>query len=554
MNDIVRRRWVLVSLGLILVVAATMRVWGLAFGLPHTQARPDETHIIEAARTMLSGRLPHFYDYPWLYISALSVLYLGYYVWGAAAGTFHSLADMVASWPNYWAPFFLLSRVMAAAFGTATVLVVFRIGRRLWGDTAALLAALFMALAFIHARDSHFGTTDTALTFFIVLSVGLLIDAHRTGRQRQFVVAGIVGGLGAATKYNAVLLLAPIVASYVLHVAFSADRARAARDPRLFTYGVPYLLAFGVGIPFVVLDFRNFVLAMRELQSSMTVGDPRLNLENGWVHHLASSMRYGLGLPLLVAGLAGAGLLAVRTPGLAVLLLAFPVAYYSVAGGLRNLFFRYTIPIVPFLCLTAAYLVWQAGAWVASWSGGTRMRAAVSATATAVLAVLVIGPSALSVWRFDRIVSRTDSRVVVSDWFERYVPPGSSVLQSGSRYGLAQFHRRLGYKEWIWDGGSGIFRVGGRPAEGEPDWIVLQDSPLPSGTQDLVTRLLATKDYVLVTVFKAVSLRADLVYDRQDMFYVPFSGLEYVTRPGPNFTIYARRDATFNANRPANDR
>lgn len=550
MNDRARRRGVLVALGLIVFVAAVLRFWGLGFGLPHTQARPDETHIIEAARTMLSGKMPRFYDYPWLYISTVSVLYMGYFVWGAATGTFHSLADMVASWPIDWAPFFLISRALAATFGTATVLVVFRIGRRLWGDTAALLAALFMALAFIHARDSHFGTTDTALTFFIVASVGVLIDAHRSGSQWQFVVAGLLGGLGAATKYNAVLLLAPIVGSYGLHVMLADERLKAARDPRLFTYGIPYLLAFGVGIPFVVLDYQNFAIAMKELQSSMTGGDPRLHLDNGWIHHLVNSMRYGLGLPLLLAGLAGAMLLAVRTPGAAVLLLAFPVAYYSVAGGLRNLFFRYTIPIVPFLCLTAAYVVWQVARWVGSRAGTARQHQVVFVSAIALLGAVVIGPSALNLWRFDRIVSQTDNRVVVAEWFEQHVPAGSSVLQSGSRYGLAQFHRRLGYTEWVWDGGRRRFNVNGRPAEGQPDWIVVQESPLPSATQDQVTALL-TGDYVLVNTFKAVSLNDDLVYDRQDMFYVPFSGLQYVTRPGPNFTLYARRDVASHAQLPA---
>lgn len=495
---------------------------------------------------MLSGRMPQFYDYPWLYIGTLSVLYMGYFVWGAATGAFHSLADMMASWPTDWAPFFLISRAMAAAFGTATVLVVFRLGRRLWGDTAALLAALFMALAFIHARDSHFGTTDTALTFFIVASVGVLLDAHRSGSQRQFVVAGLLGGLGAATKYNALLLVAPIAASYGLHVMLADQRLKAARDPRLFTYGLPFLLAFGAGIPFVLFDYRNFATAMNELQGAMTGGDPHLHLANGWIHHVGTSLRYGLGLPLLGAGLAGALLLAVRTPGVAALLLGFPVAYYSVAGSLRNLFFRYTIPIVPFLCLTAAYIVWEAAVWLGTRRSVPLWPRVVTPAALVVLSAIVIGPSALNLWRFDRIISRTDNRVLVAEWFEQHVPAGSSVLQSGSRYGLAQFHRRLGYTEWVWNNRRRRFDVNDRPAEGRPDWIVVQESPLPSATQDQVTELLAG-DYVLVNTLKAVSLKGSRIYDRQDMFYVPFSGLQYVTRPGPNFTLYARRDVAFHA-------
>lgn len=537
----------MLGLLLILATAAAARFWGLGFGLPHTQARPDETHIIEAARTMLSGHLPRFYDYPWLYIALVSVLYVGYFVWGALTGSFHTLAEMVASWPAYWPPFFLLSRALAATFGTATVYVVFRLGRRLWGDTTALVAAAFLALTFIHARDSHFGTTDTALTFFIITSVSLLLDAHQRRSQRGFALAGIVGGLGAATKYNALLLLAPIVASYLLNLAETSDRAKAARDPRLFTYGLPFLAAFGIGIPFVILDFPNFMAAMRELQSSMAGGDPRLGLQNGWVHHFVYSLRYGLGAPLLAASLIGFVWLTVRTPSVGLLLLAFPAAYYGVAGSMRNLFFRYTIPMVPFMCLAAAWLVVRMATWLASRAGDGR-GSLIQATATVGLAAVAIGPSAVETWRFDRIVSREDNRVVVSKWFSEHVPAGSSVLQSGSRYGLAQFERRMNYQEWVWDGAGLIFRVNRRPASGEPDWIVLQDSPLPSSTQDQVTQLLAG-DYVLVTTFKALSLRDDLVYDRMDMFFVPFSGLQYVTRPGPNFAVYARRSVAFDVDR-----
>src|SRR5262245_35519748 len=113
---------VTIALLAIVMAGAVARFWGLAFGLPHTQARPDETFVIETARDLLSGHVTHwFYDYPWLYMWMLSVLYVGYFLWGAAQGTFHSLADMVASWPTHWEPFFLISRALSACFGTATI-------------------------------------------------------------------------------------------------------------------------------------------------------------------------------------------------------------------------------------------------------------------------------------------------------------------------------------------------------------------------------------------------------------------------------------------------
>ena len=187
---------------MIVALAAAVRFWGLGFGLPYTQARPDETQVIGVVLSFLRGNFsPHFYDYPWLYMWTLTVVYLAYFVWGAAMGTFHSIADLTASWSTHWAPFFLLSRGLSATFGTASVVVVFSIGRRLWDETTGLVAALFLSLAFMHVRDSHFGTTDIAMTFLVLLSIALLMEAH-LGRRRSFAPAGIAGGLAAATKYS----------------------------------------------------------------------------------------------------------------------------------------------------------------------------------------------------------------------------------------------------------------------------------------------------------------------------------------------------------------
>ena len=62
----------------LLALAAFLRLRAIQFGLPHTQARPDETAIIDPVRTLLSGHLPHFYDYPWLFLWIVALAYVGY--------------------------------------------------------------------------------------------------------------------------------------------------------------------------------------------------------------------------------------------------------------------------------------------------------------------------------------------------------------------------------------------------------------------------------------------------------------------------------------------
>jgi hypothetical protein len=518
-----------VLLGGIIALAGLVRVWGLGFGLPHTQTRPDETQIIDVTLHFLRGNFsPPFYDYPWLYMWMLTGLYMAYYVWGAITGAFNTASDLVASWPVNWAPFFLISRGLSAAAGTATVLVVHRLAGKLWGAATALVAALFMALNFLHARDSHFGTTDVTMTLFIVASVSLLISAHETRRRALFAAAGLMGGLATATKYNGAFLLAPLVASYCLNIVESPGRRLAALvDNRLLWFMLPFVGALGLGVPFVIADVERFWAAMRELSQSMQYGQGSLTPENGWLHHLSYSLRYGVSLPLLLVGAAGIIVLSVRQPRLGVLLFAFPAVYFAVAGSLGNLFFRYMIPVTPFLVLAAAWLV-----------ADTVRRVTPSSAALAAAAVALVLPSAASTVQFNRILSATDNRVVVARWFADHVRPGESVVQSGSIYGYAQLDNRI-WVPWTWDRNRKIFMEKSRQAEGRPDWILVQDSPLPSMTQDAVKTFLA-EGYTQVEQFPAFSAGPRRIYDQQDAFFVPFAGFSGVERPGPNFTLYRR--------------
>ena len=75
---------------------------------------------------------------------------------------------------------------------------------------------------------------------------------------------------------------------------------------------------------------------MGDLAHAMQFGQGELYPENGWLHHLTHSLRYGVGLPLLLTGIAGAVVLAVRQPTTAALLFAFPVGVFHCRGQLRQ--------------------------------------------------------------------------------------------------------------------------------------------------------------------------------------------------------------------------
>src|SRR6266576_6003016 len=67
-------------LAVILFIGSVLRIWGIWFGLPYPEARPDETALISLALPMTySGFNPHFFHWPSLEIYVLAAVYRIHY-------------------------------------------------------------------------------------------------------------------------------------------------------------------------------------------------------------------------------------------------------------------------------------------------------------------------------------------------------------------------------------------------------------------------------------------------------------------------------------------
>ena len=289
---------------------------------------------------------------------ALSGLYLCYYVWGVATGAFHSIADLLASWPVDWAPFFLLSRSVLGRAWNGDRRGCFPNRPAALGRAAGLVAAFFLSVAFLHVRDSHYGTTDVLMTFLIMLSIAFLIEAHLDGKRSRFALAGAIGGLAAATKYNALLLPIAMVVSQLL-----------TRSNRPITGCERHSIAVccGSGALRTRVPHRRAIRAPR-FPSLCRLHTGAARFDGGRYPGARAGQRLGPSSRVLAAvrrrtsppsgrrdgRRRPAGL---RAGGLGCFCCRFPSRTYLVAGAIRNLFFRTQSPVVPFLCLTAAYLV-----------------------------------------------------------------------------------------------------------------------------------------------------------------------------------------------------
>ena len=492
------------------VAASVLRFWGIGFGLPHWWARPDEESMIIPAVRMAGGALnPHWFHWPSLYMYVLAGPYALYIAYQRARGAAipAELSDFYFAHPG---TFQLIDRGLSAALGVLSVYVVYRLGRLASTPRAGLIGAFFLALAPLHVRDSHFGTADVAAAFIVLVAAWAIVRWYTAPSRARLVIAGACCGLAASTKYNAVLILVPAGIAIVLAAIERRERRRALTGDLLVVAGVA-ALAFVIGTPYALLDHSAFLAGVRDVGQHLSAGHG-VDLGAGWSYHPRVTLRYGLGLPLLATAVVGMVWMAIEKPRIAALLLSFPLVYFAAAGSTHLVFFRYAIPLIPFLCLAAAYAIGRlppAGSWI--------------------IAALVMAPAAVDVVRMDRLLARTDNRVLAAAWIEERFPGGASVYQSGAIYGHLQFRDAARFNEI--------------PVAARPDLIVVQASPLFYSADAPQVQATADAQYTRVAEFRAhdPAQAAGNVYDPLDAFYLPLRGFAGVARPGPNITVYRRR-------------
>src|SRR4029453_12816204 len=279
------------------------------------------------------------------------------------------------------------------------------------------------------------------------------------------------------------------------------DLRALVRDTYLPLMAVVMIGTFLATSPYLLLDYQKALQDFRALQESMSVGmTPPELLGPGWIYHFRFSLVHGLGIPLLLASILGIGGTGRGDPKAALLLGAFPAAYYLVAGASANVFVRYMIPIVPFLCLFAAVAV---DAISLAAARATGLRQGVVGLA---LVIAIVAPSGWGVLQFDRILAREDSRVIAAKWVVENVPFGSSVYTTGNMYGHPPLEDRINPKYRLigYDYRGNNFIEKSRPFTESPDWIIVQRSALPySHIPQRVLDMLPS-EYRLVHVVRAV--------------------------------------------------
>ncbi len=572
----------------VLFLGMLVRFWGIDFGLPHHLTRPDEQHYIAMAMHLLNGSQSseYFYEYPSLFFYILAAGLVVYYAVGRLLGWYGDVDDLIYQYATDPASLHLVSRCISVVAGVATIYAVYKTVRRLFkSEKTGLVGALFMALCYLHVRDSHFGTMDVTMTFFIIASFHFIIKSNDIWSLKNYLLAGLLAGLATGTKYAGAFLIFPMCFVHLFKVLeHNMPFYRIFIDKRILGFGAAMILGFLAGTPHFLADYSKYLYYIANRVDLMDTQSPKIAI--GWWYHLKFSLWHGLGWGMYIAAFAGIFLYLIRDWKKGLIFLSFPITYYLFVGKGYVVFLRYIVPILPFMCMVAAYFVYEVYHFL---KPKTTYRTVVSLSG--ILIVIILFQGIYNVLNFNYLITQKDSREVAQEWVQNHIPQGSSIYQftNGSDFCRIQLrptletlekahnaaieegekgrlqkarikHWKLSdtdtdsdryYQHFTFKDSLNQFIYNGQFIDTLPDYLIIHHYPLIEfmPPPKYIRELIATHYTAINTIQTVNPKHPKNKYDQHDAFFLPFAGFYEVESMGNNMIFYEKKKSDNRLNR-----
>jgi hypothetical protein len=341
------------------VIGLWLRVWGQKNGLPYIIPADESMLVDVGTRILKTGNFdPQMYHYPSFYLYIEALIGALHFVWGSFTGLYHSANDLPdRTFAITTAPqMYLWERTFTALVGAAAIPLAYGVVKRVWGDRrAGLLAAGFVAFSALATEHSHYVSVDMPVATLTLAALWPAWNIVEKGRYRDYLLAGILGGLATGTKWSAVTVLVLLVVAHLMRISRSKPFILHPSSfiLSLASFGLttlattPYLLAR-------IQEYSDtFVNNLLKYQST----DALESVKYPWLGNLQVIWQDSLWLFLL--GVAGVLLLALRRRAADWLALSFPLVYLLNMNGYHLIYPRNVLPVTLYFAVFAAlFLVW----------------------------------------------------------------------------------------------------------------------------------------------------------------------------------------------------
>jgi len=402
----------LLMISIIILLAFVIRIKGIWFGYP-LATHPDEPRIVNTALQMLqTGDLnPHFFNYPTLIIYVQALLSaVTIFVLKIFAGM--SAQEIPVVW------FHIVGRAYNVLLASASVFLVWDIGRKLLSDTAGLAAAAFLAVAYLHVSNSYLITVDVSVALWTLLAVSMAAHIFTRGPAlRYYLWGGVFVGLAIGSKYTAFVAMAPLLLAHFLS-------GGPARDQRLWLCLSIAPLVFLLTTPFALLDMQNFIVALQYESNHYRTGHPGFEAQGQMSFELY--LRYllspGFGILPTLMSILGLLWMMVSKRREALLLLSAPLLLFLFVGQYKVFFPRNIVAVIPFLSIFSGVVFHIVYQQIRAYRGTD-----IASVITGFVLVVCVWSPTIDAFQHTQAVSLPDTRVISQNWAIKNLPPGSTV-------------------------------------------------------------------------------------------------------------------------------
>jgi len=407
----------------IMVLSLGLEIWAVSHDLPYPGV-DEPTFVRPAVHMAATGDLdPHWFGHP----GSTTIYPLAgiYHAWDAiahGAPVFSPDARIAERFATDPGAFYLIGRLWAIAYAVAAIPLLFLLGRRCFSTAVGLAGAALWAVLPLAVSYGRVVRTDSAGVFFALLALLLIVRLLDRASVRDYVLAGVVLGLGISSRY----FLATLLAALVLAGAIAIRRRVPGATIRRIGVGVGAAVAtFVVTTPYFLLDWSTARASLAN-ENTSNLGHDGLSPIGNLRWYLGTSIPKSLTLPVALLALIGVIVSIVyrRDPRRLVLLAG--VTAFVVAISMSELHWeRWPLPVLPVVVLFGVGGL----SWLTQELGARLGRPNLSPVFAVAGIVLVALWPARDVVHLNVRESRPSTRVVARHWIEAKIPPGSALVK-----------------------------------------------------------------------------------------------------------------------------
>lgn len=343
--------------------------------------------------------------------------------------TYRATGEIIAfitkdtGWLHDWGKINIIARSFSAFISTLTIPLAFVLAKKLFGETTAFISTTIFTFTPSFIQTAHFGITENFLVFAVVLLSTTSINLYEKPGIKKYIKNGIAWGLAVAAKTTSLsFALIPLTAFLLVATKKRRPLLNLIKStPAFFVLLIVGALVFTLSSPYTFLSWNKFLESMSYeygVASGLLPVPYTLQFTNTTPYLFQiKNLIFQIG-PVAYLSIIGVMLLLIETfrnkNYKYLIILIFPLAYFSYVGSWHTKFIRFMMPILPFIILFAAYTL-------------AFIRENFKTLGNLLIIAFLI-PTILWGLAFFSIYSREQTRISASRWVYENIPAESKIL------------------------------------------------------------------------------------------------------------------------------